>query len=90
MDLGDADLADLEVRLRIDGVEEASGRGSAALGHPAVAAAWLADRLGRLGLTLTAGSVVLTGSLHASLPLRHGQRLVADFGAFGSAGVTVD
>ena len=90
MELGGADLADLEVRLRINDIEQASGLGSAALGHPAAAAAWLADRLGRLGLTLTAGSVVLTGSLHASLPMLHGQQVVADFGAFGSVSVAVD
>jgi 2-keto-4-pentenoate hydratase len=89
MPVGESDLADLEVRVRLNGVERGDGRGSAALGHPAAAAAWLANRLGGFGLALTAGSVVLTGSLHASLALTHGDRVEADFGSFGMVCIDV-
>jgi 2-keto-4-pentenoate hydratase len=89
MSLGGADLADLEVTVRLNGAEAAGGRGSAALGHPANAAAWLANRLAGFGLALTAGSVVLTGSLHASLPLVGGDRVEADFGAFGTVSIDI-
>jgi 2-keto-4-pentenoate hydratase len=83
------ELGDVEVVLNLNGVERARGFGSAALGHPAAAAAWLANRLADFGTTLTAGSVVLTGSLHASLPLARDDRVQADFGEFGSANVVV-
>lgn len=90
MHLGAADLADIAVRVLVDDVEVDSGVGAAALGHPAAAAAWLANRLAGFGLSLPAGAVVLTGSLHASIPLHHGERLLADFGDFGTVRVAVD
>jgi 2-keto-4-pentenoate hydratase len=90
MELGGTDLADVMVRVRVNGSELASGPGSAALGHPAIAAAWLANRLADFGLVLTAGSVVLTGSLHASFPMRHSDRIEADFGSFGRVAIDVD
>jgi 2-keto-4-pentenoate hydratase len=88
-DVAGVELADVRTVVTVDGAEVASGLGAAALGHPAVAAAWLANRLGDLGLTLTAGSVVMTGSLHASFPAVAGQDVVADFGALGSVGLAV-
>ena len=88
--LGGIDLADVEVTFRVNGNAHAQGLGSAALGHPALAAAWLANRLAGFGQVLTAGSVVLTGSLHASLPLRHGNHVEADFGAFGTVSLHVE
>jgi 2-keto-4-pentenoate hydratase len=78
------DLAAIEVRVSVNDVPQASGLGAAALGHPAAAAAWLANRLAAFGLVLGAGSVVLTGSLHASLPLARGDRVVAEFSELGT------
>jgi 2-keto-4-pentenoate hydratase len=83
------DLTKIEVVLSVNGVEKARGFGSAALGHPAAAAAWLANRLEDFGLVFGAGAVVMTGSLHASLPVARGDRIVADFGALGSARLSV-
>src|SRR6202012_335225 len=67
--LGDIDLTKVEVSLSINGAEVATGVGAAALGDPAIAAAWLANRLADFGTVLSAGSVIMTGSLHASLPI---------------------
>jgi 2-keto-4-pentenoate hydratase len=51
-----------------------------------------ADRAAIEPLTVQfpAGSVVLTGSLHASFPLRHSDRIEADFGSFGQVAIDVD
>jgi 2-keto-4-pentenoate hydratase len=83
------DLTKIEAVVRVNGVEKARGFGSAALGHPAAAAAWLANRLGDFGLLFDAGAVVMTGSLHASLPVVIGDDVVADFGVLGSARLSV-
>lgn len=83
------DLTKIEVVLRVNGAEVARGLGSAALGHPAAAAAWLANRLGDFGLVFGAGAIVMTGSLHASLPVARGDDIVADFGVLGSARLSV-
>jgi 2-keto-4-pentenoate hydratase len=83
------DLPAVEVIVEVNGSEQARGLGSAALGGPLAAAAWLAGRLGDLGETLRAGSVILTGSLHASLPLQPGDDIRADFGALGAVRLRV-
>ncbi|CAN5560734.1 2-keto-4-pentenoate hydratase [soil metagenome] len=80
----DLDLLGVETVININGVEKARGFGSAALGDPAEAAAWLVNRLADFGLILRAGSVVMTGSLHASLPLQRGDEVIADFTSLGS------
>jgi 2-keto-4-pentenoate hydratase len=89
MPLDGTDLAEIEVSMRINDATVASGNGAAALGHPAAAAAWLADRLAQFGLGLPAGAVVLTGSLHASLPIALNDRVTADFGRFGAVQIDV-
>jgi 2-keto-4-pentenoate hydratase len=58
-----------------DGQPLASGRGDAVLGDPLHAVAWLARRLHGLGGGLRSGDLVLTGAVHASVPLRPGSRL---------------
>jgi 2-keto-4-pentenoate hydratase len=89
MAVGELDLPAIEVVVHINGVEAARGLGSAALGHPAEAAAWLANRLGDFGLVFAAGAVVMTGSLHASIPVVSGDDVVADFGPLGSTRLSV-
>jgi 2-keto-4-pentenoate hydratase len=83
------DLTAIEAVVTINGVETARGFGAAALGHPAAAAAWLANRLGDFGLVLEAGSVVMTGSLHASVPVSSGDVVVAEFAGLGSTSLNV-
>ena len=48
----------------------ATGAGAAALGDPVAAVAWLANTLAPVGVTLPAGSVIMTGALHAMVPGR--------------------
>lgn len=62
------DLAAELLVVSVDGIDTASGEGSAVLGDPLHALAWLARRLGRCG-GLRGGQLVLAGAVHASLPL---------------------
>jgi 2-keto-4-pentenoate hydratase len=61
--------------------------GGAAMGHPAAAVAWLATALAGRGERLTAGTVVLTGGLTASVVLEPGSVVTAEFDGLGSVGV---
>ncbi|MCW3039732.1 MAG: nahL [Solirubrobacterales bacterium] len=56
-----------------------AGEGSAVLGDPALAVAWLANELGRRGDVLPAGVPILSGSLTAAIDATPG-RYEADFG----------
>ena len=53
----------------------ATGAGAAALGHPANAIAWLGNTLGRRGIGLKAGEVILSGSLAPLIPVTKGDHL---------------
>jgi 2-oxopent-4-enoate/cis-2-oxohex-4-enoate hydratase len=65
----------------------ATGAGAAALEHPANAVAWLANTMGRLGMALEAGEVILSGSLAAMVPVVAGDMLRVSLGGVGSASV---
>ena len=65
----------------------ARGAGAAALGHPANAVAWLANTLGRLGIALEAGEVVLSGSLGIMVPVQAGDNLRVTIGGIGGCSV---
>jgi len=65
----------------------ATGAGAAALGSPVNAVAWLANTLGRLGIPLKAGEVILSGSLAAMLPVKAGDNLRVSIGGIGSCSV---
>jgi len=92
--LGDAaldprglDLGTVGMTLEKNGEIVATGAGAAALGHPANAVAWLANTLGRLGIALKKGEVILSGSLAAMVPVQAGDQLRITLGGIGSAGV---
>ena len=92
--LGDAavdprnvDLATVGMTLEKNGEIVATGAGAAALGHPVNAVTWLANTLGRLGIGLKRGEVILSGSLAAMVPVGAGDQLRISLGGIGSAGV---
>ncbi len=58
--------------------------GAAILGHPAQAVAWLANALGRMGVPLKKGEVVLSGSFTKAFPVQAGDVFRATFGELGS------
>lgn len=65
----------------------ATGAGAATMGSPAVAVAWLANTLGRLGVPLKAGEVILSGSLGPMIPVATGDNLRVSIGGVGSCSV---
>lgn len=61
----------------------ATGAGAAALGDPLAAVAWLANTLAPKGIVLPAGSVIMTGALHAMTPIAAGDVFRAEFDHLG-------
>ncbi|AJQ47130.1 MULTISPECIES: 2-oxopent-4-enoate hydratase [Pseudomonas] len=83
----EVDLACVGMTLEKNGEVVATGAGAAALGHPANAVAWLANKLGQLGIGLNKGEVILSGSLAAMVPVQPGDQLRVSLGGIGSASV---
>lgn len=69
-DIANVDLS--TVRMRVHRSEDIviEGNGSASLGHPANAVAWLVNRLAETGEGLAAGDIVLSGSLGGVVPVQ--------------------
>jgi 2-oxo-hept-3-ene-1,7-dioate hydratase len=66
---------------------EESGVAAGVLGHPAVAIAWLANKVGPFGTVLEPGRVMLSGSFTRPVWAKKGDTLRADFGPLGSISV---
>jgi len=64
-----------------------TGAGAAALGSPVNCVAWLANTLGRLGIILKAGEVILSGALAPMVPAIPGDNMRTSIGGIGSASV---
>lgn len=82
------DLA-AEVATVTIGDRSVSGPGSAVLGHPANAVAWLARTLALHGEGLRAGDIVLPGAVAAALPFESGDVIHARFSTLGDLEVAV-
>ena len=74
--------------VELDGETVASGAGAAALGDPLEAAAWAVNTLSRYDVTVRAGHVILTGSVHAALDVEAGREVSAVFDRLGSVSVS--
>lgn len=81
------DLAAVKMDITQNGVHVASGLGSAVQGHPATAVAWLANTLGRYGITLLKGDIILSGSLAPLLPAKPGDRFHMTLAGIGEASI---
>jgi len=64
-----------------------TGAGAAALGSPLNCVAWLANTLGRFGVPLKAGEIILSGSLVPLEPVVAGDHMTLAIGGIGSASV---
>lgn len=87
VDPRDVDLSTCGMILEKNGDIVATGAGAAALGAPANAVAWLANTLGKLGIGLEAGEVVLSGSLAIMVPVKAGDSLRVTIGGIGGCSV---
>jgi 2-keto-4-pentenoate hydratase len=85
-------LTDIDVRLigatlRCNGELRETGASGAVLGNPAVAVAWLANKVAAFGVTLEAGHVVMPGSCTRMIPVAAGDVVTAEFDQLGSVSV---
>jgi len=82
-DCRDVDLATHATKLIVNGETVRTGSGAAVLGHPLNVVAWLANVR-----PLRAGDKITTGTTTAVYFANPGDRITADFGAFGAASVS--
>ncbi len=78
------DLATCGMVLEKNGDIIGTGAGAASLGNPVNAVAWLANKLGELGIVLKAGEVILSGSLSIMFPIRAGDNLRMSLNGIGN------
>ena len=83
----DLDLALAGMVLEKNGELVSTSTGAAVQGSPVNAVAWLANTLGRLGIGLKAGEVILSGSQSPLVPVKAGDSLSCAVGGLG--GTTV-
>jgi len=71
-----ADLGALSMAIEHNGTFAAEGFGSAALGHPAISTAWLANKLLEFCVSLEPGDIVISGGITKMLPVKAGDEFV--------------
>ncbi|HDR8990754.1 TPA: 2-oxopent-4-enoate hydratase [Burkholderia vietnamiensis] len=81
------DLVTCGMVLERNGEVIVTGAGAATMSSPLNAMAWLANTLGRLGVPLKAGEVVLSGALGAMVPVKAGDNLRVAIGGIGGCSV---
>jgi 2-keto-4-pentenoate hydratase len=81
------DLRAVPAALERNGRIVETGTTGAVLGNPVKAVAWLANTLGRFGVTLEAGHVILPGSCTRAVDVMPGDWIRARFGGLGEVAV---
>lgn len=80
----DVDLPSVAMTLTKNGEVVGEGKGEAVLGDPAIAVAWLSNKLWSYGVTLKKGEVILSGAFSAAPAAVKGDEFIADFGEMGT------
>ncbi|MCC8392776.1 fumarylacetoacetate hydrolase family protein [Paraburkholderia sp. MMS20-SJTR3] len=86
--LRDLDLTACTMTLSQETEVLSRGNGAACLGNPLNAAAWLADRMVRLGTPLRAGDVLMTGALGPMVAVKQPGTFSAQIDGLGSVRAT--
>ena len=81
------DLALAGMVLEKNGEIISTSAGAAVQGSPVNAVAWLANTLGRLGIGLKAGEIILSGSQSPLVPVKAGDSLYCSVGGLGGTSV---
>nr|WP_319565570.1 2-oxopent-4-enoate hydratase [uncultured Rhodoferax sp.] len=87
VDARDVDLRNCGMVLEKNGEIVVTGAGAATMGSPVNAVVWLANTLGRLGIPLKAGEIILSGALGAMVPVQAGDNLRVTIGGIGTCAV---
>lgn len=85
-----AGLADVEVRLSVDGECVRRGTGADVMGDPLTPLLWLAEERRRWGDGLRRGETISTGSTTGMLPVRNARHVRAEFGPTAAVEITFD
>jgi 2-keto-4-pentenoate hydratase len=88
VDPATVDVRAIDARLRRGDEEVAQGRSDAVLGDPATAVAWLARTVGRFGVRLRAGHIILPGACARAVDARPGDDFVASFTGLGDVSLS--
>ncbi len=83
--LSAVDLPAAAMTLWKNGAVASTGVGTACMGDPALAVAWLANTFGALGETLRAGDIVLSGAYGPVVPFGPGDRCAVEISGLGRA-----
>ena len=78
------DLRGCNMRMERSGVQVSEGSGAACLGNPLNAAVWLADMMVKMGASLKAGDVVMTGALGPMVVAEPGDQFLVQIDGLGS------
>jgi len=81
------DLALAGMVLEKNGDIVSTSAGAAVQGSPVNAVAWLANTLGRLGIALKAGEIILSGSQSPLVPVKAGDSFYCSVGGLGGTSV---
>lgn len=81
------DLALAGMVLDMNGEIISTSTGAAVQGSPVNSVVWLANTLGRLGIGLKAGEIILSGSQSPLIPVKAGDNLNCSVGGLGSTSV---
>jgi 2-keto-4-pentenoate hydratase len=82
------DLANARASLRLNGTEIDSGPGSAVMGDPARAVAWLANALAPFGTEILPGEFVMSGSFTTAAFVHAGDHAAATSGGLGTVSLS--
>ena len=74
--LRDTDLASVVMTIRQNGEPAGESSGAAVLGNPAMAVAWLANKLFEFGVPLEPGDIVISGAFMKMLSFKAGDEFV--------------
>jgi 2-oxopent-4-enoate/cis-2-oxohex-4-enoate hydratase len=80
----DVDLATCGMVVEKNGAIISTGAGAAALNSPVNCVVWLANTLGKYGIALKAGEVIMSGSLVPLEPVKAGDSMRVSIGGIGS------
>jgi 2-keto-4-pentenoate hydratase len=78
------DLASARASLWLNGTEIDSGTGSAVMGDPAAAVAWLANALAAFGTEILSGQFVMSGSFTSAAFVRPGYQATTTISGLGT------
>ncbi|HYE64705.1 MAG TPA: fumarylacetoacetate hydrolase family protein [Pyrinomonadaceae bacterium] len=76
-------LSRMQVSVSINGEVREAGTTDAVLGHPLASALWVTQKWARLGKTIPAGSILLTGGITTAIPVSPGDEVVGRFEGWG-------